>query len=387
MRTKLLALAAVGLMATTVMTACDGSGDSSDASSGSAAAGADGETGARVGVIMPDTKSSTRWSSDDPKYLKAAFDKEKIPVEIKNAQGDPENFKAIGEQMVNSGAKVIIMASLDSDSGKAVIDAAHAKHIPVIDYDRLTLDGGADYYVSFDGNEVGRVQAQQLQNCVTAKSIHDPIVAELNGSPTDNNATLFKAGYDGVLQDLYDVGTYQKGPDQFVPDWDEAQAKVIFGQMLSQQPKIGAVLAANDGIANAVIGVLKAKGLNGKVPVTGQDATIQGLQNILSGDQCMSVWKKFQPEADTAAGLAISLYNGKRPVLKTDPIKDPESGAYIPFASLDPVAITADNIKDMIDQKAITYKQLCTGKYVALCADHGITNGSKPSTGSDDTTK
>jgi D-xylose transport system substrate-binding protein len=370
MRTKLLALAAVGLMATTVMTACDGSGDSSDASSGGTAAG--GETGARVGVIMPDTKSSTRWSSDDPKFLQAAFDKAKIKVEIKNAQGDAENFKRIGDQMINSGAKVIIMASLDSDSGKAVIDAAHAKHIPVIDYDRMTLNGGADYYVSFDGGKVGDAQASQLQNCIAAKNIQDPIVAELNGSPTDNNATLFKDGYDAQLQPLYDAGTYQKGPDQWVPNWDEGEATAIFTQMLSQQPKIGAVLAANDGIANAVIAVLKKKGLNGKVPVTGQDATVEGLQNILSGDQCMSVWKKFQPEAETAANLAVQLYNGKKPQLK-DQLKDPESGAYVPFASLVPVAVTVNNIKDMVDEKAVTYKQLCNGKFAPLCAQHDIT--------------
>jgi D-xylose transport system substrate-binding protein len=368
MRTKLLALAAVGLMATTAMTACDGSGDSSDASSGTAAGG---ETGARVGVIMPDTKSSTRWSSDDPKFLQDAFDKSKIKVEIKNAQGDPENFKRIGDQMINSGAKVIIMASLDSDSGKAVIDAAHAKHIPVIDYDRMTLNGGADYYVSFDGEAVGQAQGNKLQSCIDAKNIKDPIVAELNGSPTDNNATLFKNGYDANLQKLFDDGTYQKGPDQWVPNWDEDEATAIFTQMLTQQPKINAVLAANDGIANAVIGVLKKKGLAGKVPVTGQDGTVEGLQNILTGDQCMTVWKKFQPEAETAANLARDLFNGKKPQVK-DQIKDPESGAYVPFSPLVPVAVTADNIKDMVSEGAVTYKQLCTGKYAALCAAHEI---------------
>ena len=369
MRTKLLAFAVAGLLATTVMTACDDSSGSSDAGSGTAAGG---ETGPRVGVIMPDTESSTRWGSDDPRYLKQAFDAAKIRAEIKNAQGDKENFKRIGEQMINSGAKVLIMANLDAASGKAVIDAAHAKKIPVIDYDRLTLNGGADYYVSFNGDAVGRQQAGALQKCIKDKGIADPIVAELNGSPTDNNATLFKGGYDSLLQPLFDDGTYTKGPDQWVPDWNNDEATVIFTQMLTQQPKISAVLAANDGIGNSVINVLKKHKLNGKVPVTGQDATVQGLQNILAGDQCMTVWKPFQPEAQTAARLAIDLYNGKRTTVSTEPLKDPESGAYVPFAGLSPQSITVDKVKDVVEAGFVTKKQLCTGKYAPLCAEHGI---------------
>jgi D-xylose transport system substrate-binding protein len=365
MRTKLLALAAVGLMATTAMTACDGSDDSSDASSGAVAGG---ESGARVGVILPDTKSSTRWSSDDPKFLKQKFDAAKIKSEIKNAQGDPENFKRIGDQMINSGAKVLIIANLDADSGKAVIDAAHAKHVPVIDYDRMTLNGGADYYVSFDGGLVGKAQAGSLRGCIEQDNIKDPIVAELNGSPTDNNASLFKVGYDAVLQPLYDDGTYTKGPDQWVPNWDEDEATAIFTQMLTQQPKINAVLAANDGIANAVIGLLKKKGMNGKVPVTGQDATVQGLQNILVGDQCMTVLKPFEPEAGAAADLAIDLYNGAKVRAKTVPEKDPESGAYVPMVALQPRAITLKDIKGLVSDGVVTKAQLCTAKYAAKCA-------------------
>src|SRR4051812_39712124 len=219
MRKKLLALATVGLLATATMTACDDSDQSSDSGSGSGSVGSTGK-GARVGVILPDTKSSTRWANEDPKYLKAEFDKANVPVEIVNAQGDRANFVKIGTDMINSGVKVLIIANLDSDTGKEVLDKAKEKKIPTIDYDRLTLNGGADYYVSFDNEQVGKLQAQGLVRCLGEKGVANPVVAELNGSPTDNNATLFKAGYDSVLDPKYDTAVYTKGPDQSVPDWD-----------------------------------------------------------------------------------------------------------------------------------------------------------------------
>ena len=370
MRTKLLALAAVGLLATAAMTACDGKGDSDDAGDGGTGTGGSGK--AMVGVIMPDTKSSTRWSTDDPKYLKATFDKNGVPVEIQNAQGDKENFKRIAKEMISNGAKVLIMANLDSISAKAVIDDAHAKDVKVIDYDRLTLNGNADYYVSFDGQAVGEQQARGLRDCLAKLKVKDPVIAELNGSPTDNNATLFKAGYDGVLQPYFDDSTYTKGPDQWVPDWDNEEGAKIFTQMITQQPKIGGVLAANDGIGNAVIEVLRKKGLNGKVPVTGQDATVQGLQNILAGDQCMTVYKPFEPLATTAANVATELFQNKKPSEKTVPLKDPESGGYVPFIRQFPRTVTIANVGDLVTEGYVSKKQLCTGKFAALCKEHGI---------------
>ncbi|GIF22602.1 D-xylose transport system substrate-binding protein [Actinoplanes tereljensis] len=379
MRKKLLALAAVGLLATATMTACDDSDSSSDASSDS---GGSGSGKARVGVIMPDTKSSQRWKTDDPKFLKAAFDAAGVPVEIQNAEGDRANFQKIGDDMINSGVKVLIIANLDSDSGKAVIDKAKEKKIPVIDYDRLTLNGGADYYVSFDNEKVGKYQAYGLINCLEAKGVKNPVVAELNGSPTDNNATLFKAGYDGQLQPKYDTAEYTKGPDQFVPDWDNEEGGKIFTQMIQQQPKIDGVLAANDGLGNAVIEVLRKKGLAGKVPVTGQDATLQGLQNLLTGEQCVTIYKRIKPEADAAAGLAIKLFKGEKPSV-TGQIKDPESGAYVPFVSLEPLQIDVTKVKDVVTDGFVTKKDLCAGKYAALCTEYGVGVTAKPSSDAD----
>ncbi len=233
MRKKLLALTAVGLMATAAMTGCDDADQESDAGSGSTTTGS-GD--ARIGVILPDTKSSQRWKVDDPKYLKEAFDAAGVKAEIKNAEGDKEAFKRIGNEMIDSGVKVLIIASLDSVSGKAVLDRARAEKIPTIDYDRLTLNGGADYYVSFNNGEVGQLQAYGLQNCLGAAKAKNPIVAQLNGSPTDNNASQFKAGSDAILQLKYDEALYQKGPEQWVPDWDNEEAGVIFAQMLYLKP-------------------------------------------------------------------------------------------------------------------------------------------------------
>jgi D-xylose transport system substrate-binding protein len=368
MRKKLLALATIGLLATATMTACDDSDQSSDASSGN---GSGGSGKARVGVILPDTKSSQRWGTDDPKFLKEAFDAAGVPVEIVNAQGDRANFVKIGTDMVNSGVKVLMIANLDSDTGKQVLDKAKAKKIPTIDYDRLTLNGGANYYVSFDNEQVGTFQAYGLINCLSARKAVNPVIAELNGSPTDNNATLFKSGYDAQLQPRYDSAEYTKGPDQSVPDWDNEEGGKIFEQMLAQQPKIDGVLAANDGLAGAVIKVLRKKGLAGKVPVTGQDATVEGLQNVLSGEQCLTIYKAIKPEAQTAANLAVRLFKGERPSV-TGQLKDPESGAYVPFASLTPKSIDITKVKDVVADGFVAKKTLCTGKYAELCAANGV---------------
>jgi len=373
MRKRLLTFAAVGLLATATMTACDSSDDqTSSAATTSNTTVGKGDGKARVGVILPDTVSAQRWGQADPKYLSAAFKEANVPVEIENAQGNAADFVKIAENMVNSGVKVLVIASIDSDSGKAALDAAKAKKIPTIDYDRLTLNGGADYYVTFDGDQVGRLQALGLSKCLDDMHKTDPVIAEINGSPTDNNATLFKNGYDSVLKPKYDSGDYVKGPDQSVPDWDNAQAATIFEQMLTQNPNIKGVLAANDGLGNAAISVLKKQKLNGTVPVTGQDATVQGLQNILVGDQCMTVYKAIKQEADAASALAVAIAKGQKPTTATGTVTDPESKKSVPSVLLTPKAITKDNVKDVIADGFVTKDELCTAAFAKACTDAGI---------------
>ncbi|WP_433730018.1 sugar ABC transporter substrate-binding protein [Actinoplanes sp. CA-051413] len=365
MRKGLFALTAASLLAAGSMAAC---GDDSSGDSGSTG----GSSTGKVGVILPDTKSSARWATADLTYLKAAFDAAGVQADIQNAQGDKTQFQTIADGMISSGVKVLMIVNLDSGTGKAVLDKAKNAGIATIDYDRLTLNGGANYYVSFDNVKVGELQGQGLVDCLAEKKATKPVVAELNGSPTDNNATLFKQGYDSVLKLKYDSGDYVKGPDQAVPDWDNAQAGTIFEQMLTSNKNIKGVLAANDGLGNAAIAVLKKNKLNGQVPVTGQDATVQGLQNILTGDQCMTVYKAIKKEANAASELAIALAKGQKPTTATGVTKDVESGKDVPSVLLDPQSITKANVKDVIADGFVTKEQLCTPDFAKACTDAGI---------------
>ncbi len=264
-----------------------------------------------------------------------------------------------------------MITNLDSGTGKAVLDKAKAQGVATIDYDRLTLGGSAEYYVSFDNNQVGKLQGEGLTKCLTNLKAQKPIVAELHGSPTDNNATLFKEGYESVLNPLYTNGTYVKGPEAAVPDWDNAQAATLFEQMLTQSPKIGGVLAANDGLGNAVINVLKKNKLNGKVPVTGQDADVAALQNILAGDQCMTVYKAIKTEAAAAAELAISLAKGERKDV-TGTVTDPQTQRKVPSVLLAPQAIFQQDVKTVVEDGFVTKDELCTDAYAAACKQFGV---------------
>ncbi|TPQ16488.1 sugar ABC transporter substrate-binding protein [Streptomyces sporangiiformans] len=358
----LLTAASVALVSS--LTAC---GDSSSSADGS---GSDAKK-PKIGVILPDSKSSARWETADRKYLSEAFKAAGVEYDIQNAQGDKQQFQTIADQMITSGVNVLVIVNLDSGTGKAVLDKAKAQGVATIDYDRLTLGGSAQYYVSFDNTEVGKLQGEGLSKCLSDMKAKKPIVATLNGSPTDNNATLFAKGYNGVLDPKYKAGEYVKGPDQSVPDWDNAQAGTIFEQMLTSEPKIGGVLAANDGLGNAAIAVLRKQNRNGEVPVTGQDATVQGLQNILAGDQCMTVYKAVKKEADATAKLAVSLAKGEKGETNAT-VEDPEGKRKVAAVLETPVAIYKDNVKDVVADGFVTKEELCTGKYAALCTKAGI---------------
>jgi D-xylose transport system substrate-binding protein len=368
-RRTLVALVAVGLLTISGTAACSDDGDDAKTVK---TRGGDG-TG-KVGVILPDTTTSQRWGSNDPKLLKDALDAADVPVDIENAQGDAAKFKSLGDKMIAEGATVLIIASLDADSGKYVLDKARANGVKTIDYDRLTLNGAADYYVSFDNVQVGQMLAKGLISCLSAESkpAKTPRIVYLNGAPTDNNATLFKSGYDSVLVPQFDEGKYMKGPDQSVIGWKREEAVTVFREMFNQtNGEIDGVVAANDTIASAAIEILKERKKNGKVPVTGQDAELQGLQNVLTGDQCMTVYKPIKKEADAAAKLAIGLYKGEK-VSANGRTKDPVSGAYVPSVLLSPIQIMRNNVSAVIKDNYVAKKSLCTGRFVTPCKQAGI---------------
>jgi D-xylose transport system substrate-binding protein len=353
--------------------ACGGSdsGGGGSSSSSSSSSGSSSSAG-KVAVLLPDTKSSVRWETADRPLLGAAFKAAGVQSTIQNAQGDKSTQQQQAEQAITNGAKVILLVNLDSGSGAAIEANAKSQGVKVIDYDRLTLKGQADYYVSFDNVAVGKLQGQGLVDCLNKGGVSNPKIAELNGSPTDNNATLFKQGYDSVLKPLYDSGKATKVADQSVPDWDNQKALTIFEQMLQKSSnKIDGVLAANDGLGNAAISAIKARKLK-QIPVTGQDATPEGIQNILAGDQCMTVYKAIKQEADAASKLAISLAKKQPPPAGLVNGKSDDTARQVPSVLLKPQAITKDNIDVVIKDGFLKKEDICAGKFAQFCTQLGL---------------
>jgi D-xylose transport system substrate-binding protein len=353
------AAGALGLALT--LAACGSS--SKDSSSGG---GDTAKPKGKVGVILPDTKSSARWEAADRPALEKAFKDAGVEAVIQNAEGDKARMQTIADQMLTQGVTVLAIVNLDSDSGAAIEAKAKKQGVATIDYDRLTLGGSADYYVSFDNTKVGQLQGEGLATCLGDKPAN---IVYLNGSPTDNNATLFSAGAHGVLDGKT---TYKKVAEQAVPDWDNTKAGTIFEQMYTQtKGKIDGVLAANDGLGNAAIAILKKNGLAGKVPVTGQDATVQGLQNVLDGSQCMTVYKSAKEEAGALATLAIGLTKGEKGAA-TGTVKDDKGGRDVPSVLLTPKSIVKDSVKDVITDGGADKAEVCTGAYAKLCTANGV---------------
>ncbi len=368
MRKRSLAAIAAVSAAAFLLAACSSS--SSGGSGGSASGGAKGK---KVGVILPDSSSSPRWEANDRPLLKAAFDSAGIQSDIQNAGGDKAKFGTLCDSMINEGVNVLLIVNLDSDSGSACLKKAQAAGIKTIDYDRLTLGGGASYYVSFDNVGVGKLQGQGLEKCLTDDGKTTANIVYVDGAASDNNAALFKAGYVSVLQPLITSGKYKLVGDQS-GEWDATKAANVFEQMYTQNNgKIDGVISANDTMAGGIIGILKKNKVNGKVPVTGQDASIAGLQAILVGDQCMTVYKAIKKEADAASQLAIALINNSdTSSIVNGTVKDTVLNKDVPSALETPVAIFKDNVKDVIADGFWTKDQICTADFAAACTAAGI---------------
>ena len=362
-RGKHLVLGAALLALAVPVAAC---GDDDEGGGGGSGGGE--KSAGKVAVLLPDSKSSVRWETVDRPFLKQAFDAAGVESEIQNAEGDKATQQQQAEQAITNGAKVLLLVNLDSGSGAAIAANAKSQDVKVIDYDRLTLKGDSDYYVSFDNEKVGQLQGQGLVDCIGDKKA---AIAVLNGSPTDNNATLFKKGYDSVINPKFESGDWTEVADQSVPDWDNQKALTIFEQMLQKADnKVDGVLAANDGLGNAAISAIKQRKLP-QIPVTGQDATLQGIQNIVAGDQCMTVYKAIKKEADAAAKLAIALAKGETPTEATASVNNETKD--VPAVLLEPVAVTKDTIKDYIGEPDFPKKEeICAGKLASACSEAGL---------------
>lgn len=322
-----------------------------------------------IWVLLPDSSSSSRWETDDRRYFEEEFDAAGVEYNIVNAENDAQQQLSQAEQAIASGAGVILFVNLDSGSGAAVIDLARQNDVAIVDYDRLTIEGpGADAYVSFDNVAVGATMAEVLEPAIDELDADTPQVVMLNGAPTDNNATLFREGYAETVEARADAGDWAVVADEAVPEWDNAEALTIFEQILvDNSNEVDAVFAANDGLAQSVIAARKSAGLD-PFPVSGQDATAAGIQNILAGDQTMTVYKPIQAEAQAAAEVALALLNGEELDGVTGGTTLSNGTNDIPFVALDPVAVTVDNIADTVIADGFrTWDEICVGEYEELC--------------------
>ena len=315
-------------------------------------------------ALLPDTKSSTRYTLFDAPYLSKAFKAAGVPATILNAHADPQKQKSQAQQCLAQGAKVILLDQLDPASGASITNLAVGQGAKVIDYDRLVVHSKASYYVSFDNVKVGKLQGKGLVAAIKAKGKYGshPVVSELNGDIKDNNAKLFKSGYDSILNPLYKSGTFKKAKsgDQWT-DWDPIKGRRIFDQILVRNGnKIDASIAANDGLAGAVIASLKAHGLS-PIPLTGQDATPTGVQFILAGWQSGTVYKSVRKEANAAAAAAIAIVKGK----KVPGVNGKVSGTK--SILLTPVWVTKANYKLLFKEGFLKKGQVCNGQYKKYC--------------------
>jgi D-xylose transport system substrate-binding protein len=369
---KRLTVTAVMALVAVTAAACGGD-DSSTAGDGGSGDGGGGG-GTDIGVILPDATTSPRWEANDKPSLSAAFDAAGVSYDIQNAQGDVGKFGQLCDQMIGEGVKVLMIVNLDQESGKACLDKATSAGVQSIDYDRLTPGGGASFYVSFDNVAVGGLMGTGLIAALDAAGKTKANIVYVNGAATDNNASLFKQGYEEALADKIDSGDYTLVGDQS-GEWDATKAGDVFEQMYTDNTgKIDGAVVANDTMAGGVIARLKAAGSAGQVPVTGQDASVEGLQNILLGYQAGTVYKNTDLEAEAASKLAIALINGDdTSSLANGSVTDPDTNKDVPSALATPVWVTLDNIQTVFDDGFAAYADVCTGDVKAACDDAGIT--------------
>ena len=331
----------------------------------------------KIAVLLPDTRSSARWATEDAPGFARAFQALGLSPSdyiISNAQGLPATQQTQAEEAITQGASVILIANLDSGSAAAIEANAKAQGVVSIDYDRLTLNGSASYYVSFDGVRVGQLLGEGLQSCIKAWNVSNPKIFELGGSPTDNNGTLFEEGYNSVLDPLYAHGSATKIGRIRVPNWDNQVGETMFQQAFETHPDINAVLAANDGLAQAAISVIKDERIPaGQIPVTGQDATLQGVQNVLANYQCMTVYKPIYEQVAAAAAVAIFARAQETPTAGlingiVDAQNHKVSAILLPAES-----VTRDNIKTtVVRDHFVSPADLCTGNFASACDQLGI---------------
>jgi D-xylose transport system substrate-binding protein len=330
-----------------------------------------------VGVLLPDTTSSARYESFDRPFLTQAFKAAGLTdadFKIDNAQGSASTMQTQAEADITSGASVLLIDPLDSGSGAAIEANATSKGVKVIDYDRLVV-GGADgrTYVSHDSVGVGKAIGQGEIDCIAEWKVAKPNILILDGAPTDNNAKLFAQGYNEVLKPKFDDGTFVKVAEP-AGTWTPSVAATLFEQQTTAHPNINAVVTPNDDNANAVIAQLQKANIPPKTfPTTGQDASLSGLQNILKGYQCGTVYKPVYREAQAAVVAALYLRAGKDIPAKLINHAEPDGTKTVPSILIPTVWVTAANMADtVVKDGAVKVADLCVAAVASACTAAGI---------------
>lgn len=332
----------------------------------------------KIAVILPDTVTSARYTEFDAPYLTKAFTTAGLTSDqfsVQNAQGSDATQLTDAQSAITAGAKVLVVDPLDKGVGSKIESYAKQHNVQVIDYDRLTLGGTRAYYVSFDNVKVGELIGNGLVTCVKDWGVTKPHVIEMKGDPTDNNATLFAQGYDSVLKPLFSSGGWTKVAEP-AGTWDPPTAATEFTQALTAHSNANAVLVPNDENAAPIITYLKNHNIKAKqFPVTGQDATLVGLQNILTGYQCGTAYKPIYLEAQAAAALALYLRAGVTPPagLVNGTTNDTTSQVKVPSVLLKPEWVTVANMQStVISDQFVPVAQLCSKSFADACKAAGI---------------
>ncbi len=332
-----------------------------------------------VGVILPDTVSSARYTEFDAPYLTKALEAAGLSssqFSVQNAQGSDATELSDAQADITKGASVLIVDPLDAGVGTSIEKYAKAHGVAVIDYDRLVLGGSRKYYVSFNNVNVGKLIGNGLVSCVAAWHVKKPQVLVMRGDPTDNNATLFAQGYDGVLAPKFASGGGWTKVGKAAGTWDPPTAQTEFKGQFTAHKNINSVLVPNDENAAPIIHYLQTQGVKAKTfPVTGQDATLIGLQNILGGYQCGTAYKPIYLEAQAAAALAMYIRAGATPpsALVNNTTEDTTANVSVPSVLLKPTWVTTGNMNaTVIADNFVPAKQLCTAKYASACKAAGI---------------
>ncbi len=352
------------------LAACGGDDNNNDSTTGGSSGSA---KSAKIALLLPESKTARYESQDRPNFQRKL--KEICPncqVIYSNADQDAAKQQQQAEAAITQGADVLVLDPVDSASAASIVTRAKQSNIPVVSYDRLITNAPVDYYISFDNEKVGKLQGDSLVKKLSAEGKSGSIVM-INGSPTDNNAKLFKAGAHSVI----DGSDYKVAKEYDTPDWSPDKAQTEMEQAITALGKNGfvGVYAANDGTAGGAIAAMKSAGIDPKtIPVTGQDAELAGIQRIVKGEQYMTVYKAIKPEAEAAAQLAFDLSQGNEPSAGLVNGETDNGQGKIKSVLLQPVAVTKDNIKDTIVKDGFwKVSEICTGQYKAACESAGLT--------------